>query len=422
MPGGELLFDPLPPEEAIRYFESKGQRVSWNWHQLWREQHLFNFTVAHCAQLDLLKDIQAAVGKALKEGQTQREFNDGLIPQLQKAGWWGTKKEVPPDAQDGREEEYEAGSYSRLRTILNTNLNVAYAAGQYRQDMDNMDSAPFWMYDAVNDGRARASHAALDGKIFRADDPVWDVIYPPNDWGCRCKVIPLSANQVASMGKSVLTGTASGKGGQDVLKEEYVNVAKPEWSYNPGKKPDEVLAVLWEKVGALENKRQAGQILSGVANRIVEPYRGWIDEIVSRGASRGESRIVGFMGDKERDWMIERGQKVVNGVLRVTDRLVVGPKGRRHKDENYNACTPEELKQIPFLLLQRKTILRDTVTDRLLYVLPSSDSRKIQIVIELAYWDNKAKVEEESMRSLFKIDTNALEDQRRYERIEWNLD
>ena len=50
-----------------------------------------------------------------------------------------------------------------------------------------------WMYDARNDDRVRPSHAAMDGIIFRHDDPIWATHYSPNGWNCRCRVRVLTS-------------------------------------------------------------------------------------------------------------------------------------------------------------------------------------------------------------------------------------
>ena len=55
--------------------------------------------------------------------------------------------------------------------------------------------APYWQYVAVNDSRTRESHRKLHGRVYAADDPVWDTLYPPLDYRCRCRVRPLSRAQ-----------------------------------------------------------------------------------------------------------------------------------------------------------------------------------------------------------------------------------
>ena len=69
--------------------------------------------------------------------------------------------------------------------------------------METVERYPYWRYDTVGDNRVRSSHAALDGKVLRADDPWWKTHYPPWDWGCRCIVTELSEGDVEDMGLTI---------------------------------------------------------------------------------------------------------------------------------------------------------------------------------------------------------------------------
>lgn len=79
---------------------------------------------------------------------------------------------------------------------LETEYNLAHATAQnaaaYIRQVEEKDVLPFWQYHAVLDDRTRPAHEGLHGKVFRADDPAFQVIYPPNGWGCRCEVVQLS--------------------------------------------------------------------------------------------------------------------------------------------------------------------------------------------------------------------------------------
>ena len=96
----------------------------------------------------------------------------------------------------------------RAPLTVNFSLRIAYAAGHYQRQRDVADYRSFWRYVAVRDGRTRDSHRAMHGRIFRADDPIWKVAYPPNGFGCRCSVQALSARDVRVKGRSVYGGTA----------------------------------------------------------------------------------------------------------------------------------------------------------------------------------------------------------------------
>jgi SPP1 gp7 family putative phage head morphogenesis protein len=222
----------LKPEEIIQWFKRKGYKISWNWQDTWQEAHTKAFTVAKAMRLDILSDIRNEVQKALEEGTTFETFKQNLKPILKAKGWWGKvkAKEVPSDVQlppdINPEQEVQLGSPYRLKTIYRTNISVAYAAGNYKNMVDNISNKPYWMYSAVLDQNTRPSHRALHGKVFRADDPIWDKIYPPNDWNCRCSVIPLDNGDLEELNLKVEKSDAS------ILKQ--IKIGKG-WDYNVGK-------------------------------------------------------------------------------------------------------------------------------------------------------------------------------------------
>ncbi|MHB1371451.1 MAG: phage head morphogenesis protein, partial [Pseudomonadaceae bacterium] len=147
------------------------------------------FTVAKATRLDILQDIREAVEKAITEGKTLAWFAKELTPVLQAKGWWGRQEHV--DAETGEVTQVQLGSPWRLQTIYRTNLQTAYMAGRFQEQLANADDRPYWQYVAILDGRTRPSHRAMNGKVFRYDDPFWGSFYPPNGWGCRCRVVAL---------------------------------------------------------------------------------------------------------------------------------------------------------------------------------------------------------------------------------------
>lgn len=179
----------LPPEEAIAWFRSKGYAISWNWQETLQEANSRAFTVAKVTDLDLLKTIRQALDQALAEGKTERWFIDTLTPVLQKAGWWGA---FETDTADGGTRKVQLGSPRRLRLIYRQNLQSAYMAGRWQEQARLRESRPYLQYVAVLDSRTRPTHRALNGRVFRFDDPIWQTHYPPNGWGCRCRVRQLS--------------------------------------------------------------------------------------------------------------------------------------------------------------------------------------------------------------------------------------
>lgn len=191
----------LTPVEAVRYFRAKGIAVTENWPDLWGEAHVRAFTVAGVAKLDLLQDIRGAVDAAIKEGRTEQWFLNELAPILKKKGWWGKNEVTDPDTGEVR--YVRQGSPARLKLIYRQNTQSAYMAGRYKQQLENADYEPYLQYVAVLDQKTRPAHAALNGKVFRFDDPFWGAMYPPNGWNCRCRVAAYSESRLKRRGLKV---------------------------------------------------------------------------------------------------------------------------------------------------------------------------------------------------------------------------
>ncbi len=175
----------LPPEEAIKFFESKGYQIGWRWQDVWAEAHARAFTVAGIMKVDVLQDIRVALTDALKNGKTLEQFKNELTPVLQKKGWMGRGDVVD---QGTGEIEGRRLTPRRLNTIFSTNMQSAYMAGRFKTQMEQVDERPYWEYVAVLDNRTRPAHAALSGSVYRYDDPFWSTFYPPNGYHCRCRV------------------------------------------------------------------------------------------------------------------------------------------------------------------------------------------------------------------------------------------
>jgi len=172
----------LPPEKAIEYFKSKGYAFSWDWQDVWQEAQATAFTVAKAMRLDILQTIRDELQTALDDGMMLRDFQKGLEPKLKALGWWGKHEII--DA-DGVVSNVQLGSPWRLRTSYETNMRTSYQAGAYHEMMDSMDEAPYGQLVAVLDQNTRPTHRALNGLVFRLDDPFWNTHWPPLDWGCR---------------------------------------------------------------------------------------------------------------------------------------------------------------------------------------------------------------------------------------------
>jgi SPP1 gp7 family putative phage head morphogenesis protein len=227
----------LTPEEAVRWFQRKGYRLSFDWRDTWKEQHTRAFTVAKMTQLDLLADVRAAVEQAIRDGWTVEQFRKALTPMLQERGWWGEKQMVDP--KTGETKMVQLGSARRLRTIYQTNLRQALAAGRWERFERTKAARPYARYVAILDGRERPQHHAWHGTVLPLDDAWWNTHAPPNGWGCRCKLQQLSERDLARYGYSVSSSAPpvtyrsweNARTGQTLRVPDGID---PGFDYNPG--------------------------------------------------------------------------------------------------------------------------------------------------------------------------------------------
>lgn len=113
-----------------------------------------------------------------------------------------------PEFEDG--EEITSADFREAGQLLAQRVfHTFYMAERYKRYLENAEDRPYWQYVAVMDGRTRGSHAALNGKIWRWDDPVWREIWPPNDLECRCRVRALTESQFEALGVPLMTGGSS---------------------------------------------------------------------------------------------------------------------------------------------------------------------------------------------------------------------
>ena len=78
-----------------------------------------------------------------------------------------------------------------IENVFRTNLLQTYNIGRKKAGLEDANTEG-WRYVAVNDSRTREDHSALEGTTAKKNDPIWNDIYPPIDYQCRCSTIPIS--------------------------------------------------------------------------------------------------------------------------------------------------------------------------------------------------------------------------------------
>ena len=139
------------------------------------------FTISGVSDVRLIEKVRDELAQVLQDGGTQRDFDAAVRKMTSVAGV----------------EEINAFT---LDTVFSTNMQKAYSLGRYEQMTvpDVADALPFWRYMTVGDGRVRPAHARINGFEALVEDPVWDKIYPPNGYNCRCSVMPLLREEASA--------------------------------------------------------------------------------------------------------------------------------------------------------------------------------------------------------------------------------
>ncbi len=205
----------LPFDEAIAFLRQKAATPTKSWRDVWDGAHSKMFMVAGANTTAIVTDFQEAIAKALEQGTTLETFRDDFDAIVKRHGW-----------------EYRGERGWRTRTIFETNMRTAYAAGRYAQmtEPDTLAAFPYWQYNHSGAIHPRQQHKDWNGTCLAADDPAWKVMYPPNGFGCGCFVTPVSRPGLRRRGKSGPDQAPD----LDQLGTDQPLGIDPSFAYNPG--------------------------------------------------------------------------------------------------------------------------------------------------------------------------------------------
>ena len=387
----------LEPEEALRYLAGKENVTSFNWYDIWQDAHAKAFTVAKAMQADVLNDIHTAVQDGMKKGLTVAQFRKTLEPTLQAKGWWGKKKMTDP--QTGVEKVVQLGSPRRLELIYRTNISVAESAARYQDFVESAPERPYWQFVCVLDANTRPSHRRLNGKVFRWDDPFWNTFWPPLDWGCRCGVRKLTAEQVHRLGLKVESSSRDieynkpGGGLQKIgaQRSTYTDPVSKEsvstgagWDYNPGQ-AWHLDADAWEKASSLPDPLHRQWLADMAKNNLARKvWPAWVDGILARKHATGFSAVVGWMKPELFDKLSAFDLKPQSPLIIANDKQIIHMQ-RPVKQKTAQALSLEEIKNLPRLLSNYEAVYYDTEKKNLLYVIRKWEKGASKVVVEVDY-------------------------------------
>lgn len=172
--------------EQIEFLRKKLNLPSETWRDIQKGAHDRAFMVAGAMKADLLHDLRGAVDGAVQGGSIG-EFRKQFKQIVEKNGWTGWTGEGT-----------KAGEAWRTKVIYQTNMATSYAAGRRKQLLDPalLSRRPFWRYihdDSVTTPRPQHKAWGDAGLTLRHDHPFWSTHFPPNGWGCKCRVVAVKA-------------------------------------------------------------------------------------------------------------------------------------------------------------------------------------------------------------------------------------
>lgn len=267
-----------PSTSALEFLKRKKLAPSFDYRDVWQQEHSINFTVTKAMQLDVLEDINSAIIDAVAEGKTLYQFKKDLTPTLVKKGWWGEQEQTDP--LTGEKKLVQLGSPHRLKTIYRTNMRTARAAGQWGRADKHKKTHPYLLYELGPSQNHRDEHVGWAGIILPIDDPWWQTHYPPNGFGCKCRVRSVSKHEYQDLikTKQYLTTAPS------ITLKEWINKRTgevehipqgihPAFAYHIGQHRDQQShSIIRNKINASESDLALGIVDSLVMSQV---FKSW---------------------------------------------------------------------------------------------------------------------------------------------------
>lgn len=390
----------LAPKDAIAYFESKGYQITFNWRDVWQEAQAKAFTVSSVAKVDILEDIRGALTTALREGKTEAWFAKELTPVLQRKGWWGRRIDVDPE---GRARVVRMGSPQRLQLIYRQNMQTAYMAGRYKQQLENADNRPWWTYVSIVDQVTTNACRVLDGLTFRYDDPFWETHYPPNHFSCRARVRAGGDRDLERRGIT----PQDGKGNMSIRQQEYTDAdtgelytrdvsgyrtpdgrtlwTDPGFSYNPGRAGFGADMEIARKLSLVQDMGLRGQVVQALNNAPLRQaqFASQVDAVLdSRRAGKG-ALAVGFVDADIAAFARAQGHNPAT-ILTLPEKQLLHADRSKHHIAGI-ALSREQYRALPQMIAHPERVLWDVQHASVVYVYGDvrDVSRRVVITVEM---------------------------------------
>jgi len=345
-PRGKGRFN-QPFAQQIDFFRRKLNLPTERFDDVIKSGHDRAFVVAGAMKADLIADLRTAVDGAIADGRSIGWFRKNFDEIVDRHGW-----------------AFRGPRNWRTLVIYQTNLQASYQAGRFAQltDPDLLGRRPFWKYihsDLVI--RARPLHESWDGLVLRHDDPFWSTHFPPNGWGCRCRVQAVPPSQFKDQ-KAPDDGTRQHTDRLGVT-HTIPNGIDFGWDYQPGARRstplkqmlDEKLIRLAAPVGA----RMMDSLADAMA---LEQQLQWSDTLDKwrRTKATGRVEVVGAVDAETVDWLQQQGNEMLSAEVAIRDRVIRSTRGR-------SGLTDSEWRRVADVIRNPARVLFDTRSGAIVY-------------------------------------------------------
>lgn len=161
------------------------------------------------------------------------------------------------------EEEYDFLEEERPSFSQRYPVGQVIAINEQASDNSPKPQQPQKMYRHGGSADPRPHHLAWDKLVLRADNPWWQVNYPPNGWGCSCNVMAVSEATARRLGGRFEDPPANQPGDID-----------PGWEHAPG-------ADVAQEIRNLVQQKQVdlpGVLARAFTAEILSRFGDWLDQ------------------------------------------------------------------------------------------------------------------------------------------------
>jgi Phage Mu protein F like protein len=214
-----------PFQAQIDYLRQKLNLPTERWDDITGRAQDRAFVVAGASKADLINDLHEQMNLRAQDGAGLQAFRKDFKAIAAKHGWTGWTGEDSPE-----------GIAWRTRIIYQTNMATSYAAGRYQQMSapEVLKLHPYWRY-IHSDGvlNPRPMHLAWHGLTLLASDPFWQTHYPPNGFGCHCRITSVTRKEGEASARAGLGVPPEGWDTLNTATGEQQGIGKG-FGYTPG--------------------------------------------------------------------------------------------------------------------------------------------------------------------------------------------